>query len=441
MSNSATAIDFTCSTTRHRDYAVYLPAIQPMYACKVVRTDIDQKLPYGLAANDLNYFDPTSRLFTLSAALYSAGNISNLRQPPACMVSQRARGKRQKAVVLGDSGGYQIGRGKLKATPTLVKDIFYWLTTYCDAAMTLDIPAWALDSGDLKGYSTFSECLAGSIGYLDQFVALGAREFPFLNVLHGRTLDEADVWYEAVKSYNLYGWAMGASTRYSNSAGKSRGLCLIAVLWRIIALLADGKFDRDSIWLHFLGIGDLKTALLLSTLKNTLNSLLPNCKVEVTFDTSSPSQGARFLRGVSSYRISPTSLAYEMREVSKPQWANNISPLPFELSSIGRLLTQQDVVCSSPDGEELIQPLGYLILENNNVQATVRAIDAAHQILNYGLSEWQLNQIFPYHLLDAISAIEKVLTQPSLKEAKAALMSPESLRVLGAAYQNASKYR
>jgi len=66
-------------------------------------------------------------------------------------------------------------------------------------------------------------------------------------------------------------------------------------------------------------------------------------------------------------------------------------------------------------------------------------IDAAHKLLNSGLSNWELNQLFPYHLLDAIEAIEKVLTQSCVKKAKAMLMSPECRNVLGSAYRNVKK--
>ena len=214
MVASGTEITLKPSVKNHLGYAVYLPAVQPQFAQGVVQTNYTQKLPAGLSVSDLNYFNPDSRLFNMNAALYSAGNFKNHDALPPCMISSRVRGKGQHTVVLGDSGGYQVATGKLNITPAKREEIYHWLVRYCDASMTLDIPVWGLDKGTMLGYNSFSDCLYATLEHLDAFVGMGARNNRFLNVLHGRTREESDVWYEAVKGYGLYGWAIGAALRH-----------------------------------------------------------------------------------------------------------------------------------------------------------------------------------------------------------------------------------
>ena len=67
------------------------------------------------------------------------------------MIQQRDRGR---TMILGDSGGYQIGKGVLKfdwldfegksANDTRQK-ILEWLELTADWSMMLDVPTWACD--------------------------------------------------------------------------------------------------------------------------------------------------------------------------------------------------------------------------------------------------------------------------------------------------------
>ncbi len=434
VSGSEIAVKYGVSN--HLKYAVYLPAVQPQYARGVVQNNYTQSLPNGLTVSDLNYLKGGSKLFDIHAALYSAGHIGNHRESPPCMISTRPRGRKQNTVVVGDSGGYQIATGQLKMTPTKREEIYDWLTRTCDVSMTLDVPVWALGTDKMSGYDTFEDCLYGTIEHLDVFRALGAENHRFLNVLHGRSIEEADRWYDAVKHFSFYGWAMGGNLRPEANCSDGDQTPFSMMLWRIVTMLRDGMFDRDQVWIHFLGVGDLKTALLLTTLKNTLNQMLPCCRVEITYDTSSPSQLARFLSGISSLKTSKTNLCYKTINVDKELWADNGLSLPFVSSTISKYLTMGDVVKRTMRGELIVRELGYLILENNNVEAVIGVIDAAHKILNSGLSRVQLNQVFPYHLLDAQDAIENVLTQQTVKKAKEVLMSPVTQEYISNAYNN-----
>lgn len=439
MVASVKEISLKYGVNNHLKYAVYLPAVQPQYACGVVQENYTQSLPSGLAISDFNYLKPGSKLFNLQAVLYSAGNIKNHRNPPPCMISTRQRGLEQNTIVVGDSGGYQIATGQLKVTPTKREEIYDWLVETCDVSMTLDVPVWALDKSGIVGCTTFEDCLYATLDNLSVFESLGAENHRFLNVLQGRTIEECDEWYDAVKHFNFYGWAMSVNASQQPNCVPRSQVPFSAVLWRIIAMLSDGMFDRDQVWIHFLGVGSLKTALLLTTLKETLSRLLPYCAVEITYDTSSPSHAARVLSGVGSFEISQTKLGHNMVKVDKDLWADNPDSLPFLSSTVGKHLTRGDVIKQTLRGKPIVRELGSLILENNNVEATVGAIDAAHQLLNSSLSREQLNQLFPYHLLDAQDAIERVLTQSTLPKAREVLMNSATQTHLDNAYKNVKR--
>ena len=236
-------MEIIADVTNQTEHAIYLPAIHPMYALGVMQK-ASRGLPAGASISDLNFFKPRSKFLNLDAGLYSAGLIRNHRTPLPCMVSTRTRGKNQTSIVIGDSGGYQIATGQLHITPRKREEIFQWLVDTCDLAMTLDVPTMVLNGGKSTQYRSFEDCLMTTMAHLAEFRALGGEHDYFLNVLQGRTLVESDDWYDAVKHYNFYGWAISGTQKET----------LKHLLWRILHLIEDGKFDRDATWLHFLGI-------------------------------------------------------------------------------------------------------------------------------------------------------------------------------------------
>jgi hypothetical protein len=105
------AIDLT---PRWDKFAVYLPAMQYHYASAVKdnKPIKGRDFPTSIKFTDLDFLNPNSKLWHYGYALYSAGQFSNAR-PKACAVTNRDR---EKTIVLGDSGGFQIGQGTLKGT-------------------------------------------------------------------------------------------------------------------------------------------------------------------------------------------------------------------------------------------------------------------------------------------------------------------------------------
>ena len=110
--------------------------------------------------SDLNFLNTKSNLWHCKYVLYSAGQFNNAKISAQDIVSTR----NEDTVIIGDSGGYQIGTGKLPAikgwidfrnNPQAVyrkwmrergirDTVLRWLDRYCDYAMTLDMPLWVL---------------------------------------------------------------------------------------------------------------------------------------------------------------------------------------------------------------------------------------------------------------------------------------------------------
>ena len=413
-------------------HAIYLPALQSSYARAVLKAPKKgQKLPPNIAMSDFNFFDRNSNLFSVHAALYSAGTTSNYLNPPDCMVTTRVRGDAQDTLVIGDSGGYQIASGNLALTNKKREDIYHWLTKYCDLAMTLDVPTGPMYEGKEDYYRTFDECLKTTLGHLEAFKQLGAEnENKFLNVLQGVGMYDCDIWYDEVKHYNFHGWAIAG--RKANP--------LQLQLWRLIKLIEDGKFDRDATWIHFLGIGDLKTAVLLTTIRDALRDRFPKCTIEVSYDTSTPFLLMSTLSAISKFNLNPTRTSVTIEQIDKNDWADSNEPFPYKGSKIGQLVTKGDVVYKHENGKLSVSELGYLILQNHNIEALVGSIDAIHQLLDGGHSRAYLEQILPRYLLEAQDSIVDVLLQKDPRKARERLMDRETLRKLDNAYKNVSKF-
>lgn len=161
------------------DYAIYLPSLQQGYAAYPLRDANTVKqgdIPKGLKLSDLNFLSTDSNLWHCKYVLYSAGQFNSATITKPDIVSTRSKN----TVVIGDSGGYQIGTGALPAIKgwtdfknkpdavyrkwmrerSIRDTILRWLDRYCDYAMTLDMPLWILTEKKKAAASPFGKLSA-----------------------------------------------------------------------------------------------------------------------------------------------------------------------------------------------------------------------------------------------------------------------------------------
>ena len=145
-------------TNEQKDYARFLPALSGFYATYVGKQRFDEyvetsRIPTNLknGVESLNYINQNEGQFQYKWTLYSAGHAEldiNKDAPKEDMVRNRDRNN---SWILGDSGGFQIGKGVWEGDwkdPNCPKahkkrdGVLKWMDEYMDYGMILDIPAW-----------------------------------------------------------------------------------------------------------------------------------------------------------------------------------------------------------------------------------------------------------------------------------------------------------
>jgi hypothetical protein len=293
-------------TAKQSDYALFLPALSGFYSGYIGRqrggtNGVDQaRMPPGIQDMEmLNWLNAQKGLFPYKWSLYSAGHANldlNKEDWGEDMVRNRDRAN---TFLLGDSGGFQIGKGKWEgdwknpACPKAQKkreQVLKWMDGLMDYGMCLDIPAWVARSPagqKATGISTYDEAVQGTYINNEYFINNRTGACKFLNVLQGENHTDADDWYERMKKYcdpkqypgrHFNGWAMGG-----------QNMCDVhLVLKRLVALRFDGLLEEGKQdWMHFLGTSKLEWALLLTDIQRAVRKY-HNPSFTISFDCASP---------------------------------------------------------------------------------------------------------------------------------------------------------
>ena len=293
-------------TAEQKDYAVFLPAVSGFYATFIGKQQSSEyvetaRIPSNFThgVESLNFLNPSQGQFKYHWCLYSAGHADldiNRDSPKEDMFRKRDRST---SWALGDSGGFQIGKGVWEGdwkdpncpkASKKRKQVLAWMDAYMDYGMILDIPAWVARSPKgqkATGITTYEEaCKATEINN-EYFMKNRSGACKFLNVLQGENHTEADDWYERMKKYcdpkqypdtHFNGWSMGG-----------QNMCDIhLVLKRLVALRFDGLLEKGvHDYMHFLGTSKLEWATLLTDIQRAVRKH-HNPNFTVTFDCASP---------------------------------------------------------------------------------------------------------------------------------------------------------
>lgn len=293
-------------TDSQKDYAHFLPALSGFYATYVGKQRFDNyvdpaRIPsnFNNGVESLNYLDPNNGQFYYKWTLYSAGHAEldiNKHAPKEDMIRNR---NRNSSWVLGDSGGFQIGKGvwegdwKDPSCPRAQKkreQVLTWMDAYMDYGMILDIPAWVARSPAgqrATGITSYAEAVQGTFINNDWFIRNRNGNCKFLNVLQGENHADAEDWYQHMKKYSdpkhypnehFNGWSMGG-----------QNMCDVhLVLKRLIALRYDGLLEKGvQDCMHFLGTSKLEWACLLTDIQRAVRKH-HNENFMITFDCASP---------------------------------------------------------------------------------------------------------------------------------------------------------
>ena len=393
-------------TPYQKDYAVYLPAISSFYSTYVAKQRLekfipDDRVPAGFdrGIEGMNFLNPEQGYFTYKYGLYSAGHAQldlNKSLTQESMIQQRDRAN---TMILGDSGGYQIGKGVLKfdwldfegkAANKTRQSILEWLELTADWSMMLDVPTWACDHihSPKTGLKTFDDCLDKTKFNNKYFLDNRLGQTKWLNVLQGGDWDTAEKWYQGVKEFSdpagpyagkeAEGWAFGGAN-----------MCKMDItLKRLMTLREDGLLKGKN-WIHFLGTAQLDWSCYLTSIQRQIRKHL-NEEITISFDCASPFIATAHGLVYTNAQHNPKRWSVIMdKAFDNKALAGSDIPFPFE-SEIGRRLTVGDICHYAPgmlnkikkEGKTSWDSFAYALMMGHNVYCHIVAVQRAQQLMD-----------------------------------------------------------
>ena len=280
-----------------KQFSTYLPARSFFMESKLYHPNHKERtqarLPEHLTMADLEMLLPTS-LVPYNNVLISGGH-ADLKMESEEQYYLRNR-DRTTTNVTGDSGGFQIGRGRWagdwakmdKVAQGKRQAVNQWQQAVCDWGVTLDLPYWVFDdpvAAKKIGVASKQDCLRTTIENLDYYMSNSNKTCKWLNVLQGSTLDESRDFYNQVKQYNSPGATPHSDWAQGWCMGGIHSLDPEAALRRIVDMKHDGLLQNTK-RIHFLGQSKIHQALWFDELQRAINAHAEAC--EITFDSSYP---------------------------------------------------------------------------------------------------------------------------------------------------------
>lgn len=397
-------------TPLQRDYAVYLPAISSFYSTYVAKQRLEEfvpkdRIPQGFdrGIEGMNFLNPEQGYFYYKYALYSAGHAQLDLQKSIDQESMIQQRNRNATMILGDSGGYQIGKGVLKfdwknfegaeANKTRQK-ILEWLEATADWSMMLDVPTWACDHvhSPKTGLKTVEDCLEKTRFNNEYFLKNRLGYTKWLNVLQGWDWESAEDWYNGVKEFSdpavwgdqaAEGWAFGGAN-----------MCKMHItLKRLMTMREDGLLQGKN-WIHFLGTAQLDWSCYLTLIQRQIRKHI-NEEITISFDCASPfiatAHGLVYTNA--QHTTKRWSVIMDKAPDNKALAGSNI-PFPFE-SEIGRRLEMGDICHYAPgmlnkigkEGKTSWDSFSYALMMGHNVYCHIVAVQRAQQLMDIEIAK------------------------------------------------------
>ena len=429
------------------DYARFLPAVSGFYATFIGKQRFEEYVAYNRVpkhfangVESLNFLDPKAQ-FHYKWCLYSAGHATldlNKDAPGEDMFRNRDRST---SWCLGDSGGFQIGKGVWEGDwkdPTCPKAskkrelVLKWMDALMDYGMILDIPAWVSRSEagqKATGIREYKDALAATDINNEYFMKNTTGACNFLNVLQGENHTDADNWYAHMKHYSdpkkfpethFKGWAMGG-----------QNMCDVhLVLKRLVALRHDGLLEKGKHdVMHFLGTSKLEWATLLTDIQRAVRKY-HNENWTATFDCASPflatANGQIYCeletedRSKWVYRMVPSiddkALSSDTTQFGKAFVREGKHP-SFLDSPITEQLEAKDICIYAPgdlnkvgkEGKTSWDSFSYAIMMGHNVWMHINAVQQANIQYDKGaipamLIDETFDRVMFKHIVEAIFA-------------------------------------
>lgn len=377
------------------EYATYLPAVNASYL-NILKRKLPpgRRFPAGITPQDLLFWEDNA-LWHYPYLLHSIGQYKVGTRPNPML----DRAQRKKSVLIGDSGGYQIGKGTLAGLSFIKKGVMPaddavaawrkervarewirdWLTQQCDYSMTIDMPLWATGSSGVN--SPFHRCssqqlIAMTVQNLRVLQEFSPPESRWLNVIQGgASYTDSIEWFRAVDWFRRGGWAL------AGSAGVAGGL--VNFLMTVLIMRDAGAFKPGQDWLHVLGVSTPLWAVALTSVQQELRKINP--AITVSYDSSSPFLlGGRFEQVCLRPELTQDVSTWTIRSVDAPQKPSYADPrstdaFPYDHSPIGKRLKLNELnVRGGTWDERPYDSLSNALLINHNIWTHLDAFKRAN---------------------------------------------------------------
>ena len=428
-------------TEQYKDYAVYLPSLQKQYANYATKKNAEttrgrKRIPKKFDTRWLNFLDKDSELWHCGYTLYSCGQFDGKRISTRDMVAER---NKDDCIVVGDSGGFQLGTGAIKSKAEreyleryandavaqynnwhksgFRQRTLAWLERHTDYAMTLDMVLWAAEeyeqpnakSSQLRKLS-IQQLIDLSVDNLRYFAdnrGQGSRTTKFLSVLQDIGNGTGEAWYQAVKDFEFEGWALGSET----------GGMFNSLKW-LRRLLNEGKLDKSE-WVHTLGKSPPVNSVVYTAAQRALRKVLNRDDFTISLDSSSPVQ----LAGVQQKLVVPPNFTSDRKSWKVKAWqlkqdirlARNEMHMAFPFASpLAQHLSINDLMAHDIDDSDYFTDTWSLqLLTNHNIWAYHRySIDACDLVF----SENKDFERVPAELLEIVELTERYFEAESVGE-------------------------
>ena len=417
-------------TESQKDYAIFLPALSSFYSTFVGKQRYEEytannRIPSNMngLVESGNWLEPAAGLWQYKWSLYSAGhaNLDIGQVPKEDMTRNRDR---DNSWLLGDSGGFQIGKGKWegdwRANSGCAKaqkkreQVLAWMDEYMDYGMVLDMPAWVSRSPEgakASNISSYQEAVEGTKFNNEYFIKNRNGNCKFLNVLQGENFAQADDWYEQMKHFSdpkvypdshFNGWSMGGQNMCDIHLALKRLVTL-----RFDGLLEQGKQD----FMHFLGTSKLEWGVMLTAVQRAVRKY-HNPSFTITYDCASPflctANGQQYTnwrldhKGKWSYIMEPApddkGFAQDTRpwdeECAKPHTNWYPSPLSEGLKvNDVCIYAPGDTNKNNKEGKTSWDSFSYFLMMNHNVYTHIRSVQEGNKAMDSGsYPAWLVNE-------------------------------------------------
>jgi len=378
---------------KEKKFAIPTPAVNSYAKGILEEISETRQYPDSLDPSDLNFWDGRSNLFNHPFILNSAGMYRVGEWPDNAVT----RANKSEVMIIGDSGGYQLGTGVLKGMPEFAEELTAaqalerwdlvadrvrkWVVAFSESftthAMTLDHPLWL--AADPNSKSAFAKCSVQQLTALTvenlHYIEANRQGYTkYLNVVQGITNNDFEYWWAAVKEFNFSGWAL------AGGAGANGGI--YQMLYAIKRMQEDGAFEGGRVHMHVLGVSTLKWAVFLTAIQNAMREKYPD--FILTYDSSSPFQSAmKYQKAyitpelgieLGSWKISSAKLphGFEYRDSTKKFICDS--------TPIGKLMTLGDLnVKGGKHAKNHFDAQSLYMVANHNVCVQLDAINQANE--------------------------------------------------------------